>query len=372
MGQEVADIYEPVQRPIVVFGSRDRAVGASAERRAPDLGVLASIGIALVVLGHSFPDLAAEATGVGAARQLKAIIYVFHMPLFFYMSGYLLQNWIEARRSGLQRRSLDKLSTRDLVVRRFKRLIIPYVAISSCVFPIKAVLANHARNPVDFSLEGLLRCLAFPTENPIDFFWFLPTLFGITLIGILLSPLVKERFLVPLLALTAMMLILNRQFPSRSGTFLNYLGVLHSLVFFWVGLLHRHFRMQVEPTLARLENLPSILLLFSAPVAVVWLSADWSLRIAASFAGILGCLISARAYLAHDLAFLNLLEGQNFRIYLLSWFPQVACRILLFESGLLGFWPTSACMFISGLAVPILIGKTASRMAPRLTAAVQI
>ena len=356
------------------IGAGERAASSPAERRLPDLRVLASIGIVLVVVGHSFPDLSAEAAGVGAARTLKTIIYVFHMPLFFYMSGFLLQNWVEARSAGMRMRRLDRLTAGELMARRFRRILVPYAVISTCVFPIKALLAHRAHNPVDFSTLGYLRSLALPPENPIDFFWFLPTLFGVTLIGILLSPLVRERFHLILVAVTAAALVFHHQLPTRSDTLLNVAGALHSFVFFWVGMLHRHFRARVEPMLERLQHPAVIGLLIAAPVAVGLFSLTklWALQVGASFAGILACLLAARAYVTHELSFLDPLHGQSFRIYLLSWFPQVACRVLLFETGLLGFWPTAACMCVTGLVVPILVGKAAARTAPRLAEIAQI
>jgi fucose 4-O-acetylase-like acetyltransferase len=42
------------------------------------------IGIFLVVVGHFYPE-----TSPDYWTQIKKVIYSFHMPLFFILSGYL-------------------------------------------------------------------------------------------------------------------------------------------------------------------------------------------------------------------------------------------------------------------------------------------
>ncbi|MEO0289433.1 MAG: acyltransferase family protein [candidate division WOR-3 bacterium] len=73
-------------------------------RRENFIDIAKSIGIFLVVLGHTEID-----------QNLKTFIYSFHMPLFFIISGFLLK--IES-------------NFKEFFLKRFKRLILPYFIFS--------------------------------------------------------------------------------------------------------------------------------------------------------------------------------------------------------------------------------------------------
>lgn len=75
-------------------------------KRNDTISITKGIGIILMVIGHS-----------GALDFIHDFIYLFHMSLFFFITGYLLkldyaQGWSEAK---------------TFVVKRFKRLWYPYV-----------------------------------------------------------------------------------------------------------------------------------------------------------------------------------------------------------------------------------------------------
>src|ERR1035441_997735 len=95
-------------------------------------------------------------------------IYSFHMPLFMAISGYLYYH-VTARKSGL--------SYGALLLGKAKRLLGPYVIISTIAFLPKMRLASFAMRPTGVSLSDYARSLFIPWDNAIIFFWFLPTLF---------------------------------------------------------------------------------------------------------------------------------------------------------------------------------------------------
>lgn len=71
------------------------------DRRNAHVDVLRGILIILVVVGHSKTDI------------LHDIIFLFHMPLFFILSGFLLQK--------------KKLVTKGYLINKSTTLLIPYV-----------------------------------------------------------------------------------------------------------------------------------------------------------------------------------------------------------------------------------------------------
>ena len=57
------------------------------EQRIEWLDWLKGMGIMLVIIGHSFRDEMRVVSSV--ADFIYSLIYVFHMPLFFAIAGYL-------------------------------------------------------------------------------------------------------------------------------------------------------------------------------------------------------------------------------------------------------------------------------------------
>lgn len=121
------------------------------ERRA-DIDTARGILILCVVLGHvlSFEYFL---TGV-----IKRVIYTFHIPAFFVISGILLQP--------------ERRTCPEFLRRRAERLLIPYVVFELAGGLLNMLLSGGAVTLADV-LWGMLtiRC-------QIGADWFLPTLFG--------------------------------------------------------------------------------------------------------------------------------------------------------------------------------------------------
>ena len=125
-----------------------RALTMRADRDA-SIDVARGIAIALVVLGHN------RALSM-AWPALVASIFLFHVPLFFMLSGRVM-------RPGDPLRALPKLS---------RRLLAPFLIAALVIGAIKCVTR-------DVSVSGMLSGVAWaPGETlPWSHLWFLPTLF---------------------------------------------------------------------------------------------------------------------------------------------------------------------------------------------------
>lgn len=123
-------------------------VAVKNERRVEYIDIAKAIGIYLVILGHA----------VSSDTVVKNVVYSFHMPLFFILSGmvirkkddYRLKAWI------------------NIVKKKFFTLIIPYI-VWGCIYSA-------------FSFKNLF-FIAYGTRETLIFadsltsLWFLPTLF---------------------------------------------------------------------------------------------------------------------------------------------------------------------------------------------------
>ena len=152
----------------------DNSLNQSAKRREKYLDIAKGIGILLVVMGHSIPD---ASTPAGISNPyfviLFGVIYSFHMPLFFFISGLLTKPiTISADKRRFKLKSLRKL---------FDRLLVPYFFVGLCYLPFKLLLSSFANKPYD--LENLWKI--FLGLNPDGELWFLYALFMVKCIALM-------------------------------------------------------------------------------------------------------------------------------------------------------------------------------------------
>lgn len=123
--------------------------------------VAKSIGIVLVVLGHALPE--------GYIHQL---IYSFHMPLFFFLSGYFFSS------TYFKEKVL-------FLKKRLKRLYLPFLLFSACFLLLHNLFLKwhfYAADQVDYSLSETLHAFLLTatrmsvTEPLLAVYWFLKDL----------------------------------------------------------------------------------------------------------------------------------------------------------------------------------------------------
>ena len=135
------------------------------KNRYTEIDIARGIGILLVVLGHSIKQTGVSATWI---RILTYIIYSFHMPLFFCLSGFVSAKILPMRRK----------ERKDYVLSRARRLLVPYFVIGLLYIPVKLKMSQEAIKP--FSVQDIWKLLI--GQNPDVSLWFLYILFLIELI----------------------------------------------------------------------------------------------------------------------------------------------------------------------------------------------
>ena len=122
------------------------------KKRIEYLDIFRSLGIIAMVMGH-----------VGFGSEFDHFIHAFHMPMFFWISGFLFKH-----------KSKSELTFWDLVVKKAKALLLPYVVFGIAHY-ILYICINH--NEIDIS--PLLHLVSFNTNGlPIcGALWFLTALF---------------------------------------------------------------------------------------------------------------------------------------------------------------------------------------------------
>lgn len=130
------------------------------------MAVLTVFAMALVVLGHC--DITPDYKELWHFKW----IYSFHMPLFFFISGFLFCLTNPAER-------LRITSYRAFLKKKTVRLLVPFLFINTVIFWVKAVLIKDPsimQHPTSLTWDSFIYYTLFA---PIGFMWFLPALFVI-------------------------------------------------------------------------------------------------------------------------------------------------------------------------------------------------
>jgi len=322
-----------------------------------EVTLLQSIGIFLVVFGHSYVEINQHRSDAVLSffYWLHNFIYSFHMPLFMFISGLLFAH------KYYQQNGLDY---GKYILARFKRLIIPYVVLSSLTFPIKAVLNKYAVDPVNLNFISYIKSLIYPYSNPIFFYWFLPTLFAISLFAPFLLNLARGRnkpFILTII--TLLLVILNVYNPFHTVLF-NIKGIAAYLIYFWGGCVFYIMKDRLE---GALRNIPLAAGLFVLLIGINCAGySNTKINIIPAFLGIFAVLCVTYRFLDSGLKVFKPINGNAYQIYLLSWFPQIFVKIALYNILHLGFYVSFVFMLLGGIIFPLAAKEWIRKSMPRL------
>ncbi len=331
--------------------------------RLGDLDRVKGFAIILVVFGH----LVARVTPPGAAwyDPLRITVYLFHMPLFMYLSGYV------TFLSGAARIALPEWPR--LVRRRAVRLLLPFALFGLAILCGKLVLARFAAvDNVPADLWSGLRALVWDTRHsPSTSVWYIVVLFAFCIATPPLLALDRSRGL--LVAAAALLYVL----PLPPFLYLDRIGTY--FLFFVAGGLAADAGARWTAVIDRVW--PYALAALGAvalPVALGWIRFDWSEGndvFPYKWALLIGGLLSMPAIhglLRHGLAAkshtLAVLGRYVFVIYLLNTvFIGLTKALLLRFVPWDGahFLPVAAALMVAGLGGPLL---TKRWVLPRLPA----
>lgn len=191
------------------------------ENKISSIAIARGIGILLVVLGHCLAD--------GYAKRL---IYLFHMPFFFFISGYLFKD--EATENVLK-----------YIVKKIKGLYLPFVACNlfSLLFhQVFCEIGIYAPDAKFISLSSFLKYvikifLCIKMEDVVAPLWFLPILMFAS-IGFCLMRWSELRLKSPKLVRDVMILgmfLMVYLIPERTGLKRAFILVALALMFFNCG-----------------------------------------------------------------------------------------------------------------------------------------
>lgn len=324
--------------------------------RNPYISFLQAFGIILVVVGHAFPTH-------GHHNLLYQWIYSFHMPLWVFLSGYLLRYTAPPTPQGTCPLAAIRFGGKGgFLDKKVRRLLVPYLLISTLVFLPKVWLSPWAVKPVALSWGAYFEMLLVPARNVIVYYWFLPTIFILLVGTVLLAKGVARVGLggrLPLWGWIVAAAVLALWNPLGGVQWLNLGGVVKFSFYFALGMAYCSYQDEIDRNLY-----------FGAP----WTTLGWGITsvLAGGFgmiphggvwemltavSGILFSLSLGHTYLQSGKTILAPLDGATYAIFLFSWFPQSALRVVMYDYGHLSPWIGVPLSTAAGLALPWLLWR---------------
>lgn len=299
-------------------------------------------GIFLVVLGHSF-------TAVESA-PLHKLIYCFHMPLFIFISGYLAKFTIK------QDKISDSINYKRFIYKKTKRLIIPYIFISSLTFLPKAMLSAYALRPIDFSFKAYFHMLIYPLDNVIKFFWFLPTIYIISILTFLIINNIKGyNRTILFVIITCFFTLLSIFNPIEEVSILCFNNIAHYWIFYILGIIFYNIQNCAEKNKIYNNKFLTLALLNIFIVFVLYTNGSNLVNFLYAICGIALSISLGYLYIKSNLNFTNHLYGSTYAIYLFSWYPLVFIQSFIQKKVTLPWEIWAIICTIAQIYIPLLI-----------------
>lgn len=293
------------------------------------------IGIILVVYGHVLRGI--NSAQMGLSKDFfdisDKIVYGFHMPLFFFLSGLFAEKWL-------------KKGFLDGMIQKTKTLICPYLVWCIIQGSIMIVLSSYTNSRVSWNSIPKI------VYQPIEQFWFLYVLFLIFLLYYVIRKILNIRLLLMVSLVTYIF-----------GQFFNFWlidNVVVNLFFFSLGVLFMEYQIKLE----KISTLTSSLLVF---LLLNYIYVDFtfhamSLVIMQLFIALSGILfiISLSMVFAkiNKLTFLKYLGSFSMTIYLVHILAGSGFRIILLKiSHVNSVYIHIVGGVIAGILLPIIFYK---------------
>lgn len=304
------------------------------------------IGIVLVVFGHVWRGLwqSGILTNSPLFESVDTAIYLFHMPLFFIVSGMFFEKSV--RRDGAARS----------IMKRCETLLFPLLIWSWILAAFLLIAGAFTSRGTLTPLEALL--YPFP---PKDIFWFLWALFVIQVIAMALvraSTTTLAAIFIASFAVAALQ-------PAVPGTSLLD-GAAANLPFFLSGvLLTRRDLFGLQPT-ATTGFFGAGVFALSVYAAIAFglqptpFGNFFSLIAALSFCAMIYAAASAVPRAAMTIA--TYLGATSMAIYVMHVVPEAGTRIVLDRLGLNALWLQLIAGTLAGIIVPLIAYQVLKRL----------
>lgn len=314
------------------------------EKRISYIAQAQLIGCLLVVLGHSIP---LNWNVPNLIYNTDVFIYTFHMPLFFFISGFLFE----------KTNSVNRYNYASYLKKRTVKMMLPYVVLTLVGFVPKILLGRLINDESSFSIKYFIECFLIPRQNVWGHFWFLPTLLIISAFAFFFSKLKASKFrkVFYILVVVLFGLSIISSFKDITDWFaIN--DVIKFTCYYALGVLfgNSSFEKLIED---RRKNRFLLLLL---PISIGLFVVDFDnafltgfIRMAIGIFMVIFVLIFSQLFNITSTKIGKFLTRNTYPIFILSW-PFQSIVSLVFESKLgLVYYVTMPIAFFVGICGPV-------------------
>lgn len=301
----------------------------------------------LVILGHSHPNDWSTFPG-----EWVRFIYYFHMPLFFFIAGFLLCGSASIVRFGYFRWLKDKAL----------RLFTPYFVLSAVSLVPKYAVEHNGLT--GFSARTVLTMFFVPRENVWGHFWFLPVLFILySVFGLvkIFTDKFKRLGAAPIVAAACISLCLH--FVGTEIKLFGISDVFDFAVYFAAGyILYMLTKKRGEKT--EKKSRPGFFDVMRAAVAIALtaLSVVLSRTVGKTAVGAFAisvimlavCWETGQLLKNAEIPLIRQLSDNAFTFYICSWPAQAIVEMLCARAGSPWYFTVPA-MFVAGVICPVII-----------------
>lgn len=310
---------------------------------------LQSFAISLVVLGHSSPNM-------DLLYQFKwnfllnRIIYSFHVPLLFVISGFLFVY------------TYKKNTLIEFLKKKLARFFIPFVLLNILAYIIKNLFFSKF---IVNEQSHILKMFLYPWNGPIPYFWFLYALLFMLLFSKLLYPFIKKHFtFLHILLIATFIINIFVQFNITTDL-LCIKSFLHYFVYFIFGMTISKYWEPFKKLLTLKSTLLSFIL-YTITIILDYHHPTVFYKFLTALLGIFVIFFVATKITDCNKKFLyGLLDGYYYQIYLLHWFGQSLSRCF-YKLGYLSYSSSFIIIFISGIILPLIISKFIEIYLPKM------
>ncbi len=283
------------------------------------------IGIVLVVIGHAI-GYVSSAGAIKSDIKIEALlavdrwIYCFHMPLFFFISGYL-QKLSEKR----------KTYTFFEIKKKLFGIIIPYVLFSGVFWGFKKVFSGSVKNPV--GINDLLQIGIYPLSD----LWFLYALMVFFILRVILTKLKANDKIIFVAAIVISILSVSCSWTG--GVNLTAIPrICKNITYFVAGTCAEGIFDKVKKMNSRISPVVSVLVMFGLGVLGLLCAesekvsgiGEGILLVIVAYINIFGMLIISSAISSSAISFLG---AKSLYIYLVH--DYAVCAVVIVLKGCL-------------------------------------
>jgi fucose 4-O-acetylase-like acetyltransferase len=202
--------------------------------------------------------------------QIQKLIYMFHMPLFFVLSGYLFDS--------------NKYGYSDLIKNKVRRLLYPFATIAGVFLAIKYLASLIVPLDCPVNLSSIYALLLDPIHSYMPLLWFIHALFLIFAVYPILRLFISD------IAVLIIVLSLNTIFGSNFPLFGNALGYMP---FFLVGVILKTNKKIMSTTIGNNQSqifVPIVLFIVAYTLKTSLYSSLNSVYLYRFFLGVIGSI----------------------------------------------------------------------------------